>query len=448
MFRRLAPSGSLFEVSLPAGRRLLSGELARVDVLLDDPGLLALFAPFFDLWEGRPSIPMESYLRMMLLKFRFGLGYRRLCGLVDDTFSWRRFCRIGLEARVPDESTIRKITRRCGPALVDALNGRLLDTAVERGVVDLARVRADTTVVEADIRYPTDSGLLCYVVCRIAKLCGRLADSGMKVSCVDRSGLAKSAQHSIGVSLRRRSGDAKAEVLKITADLADLAGLAVADAEAVLKRTAKTPCQKRALAQLAMLCPHATKVIAQARKRVAGVQPDGATRLVSLHDRDARPIRKGRIGKPVEFGFLAQVVDNADGIVLDYQVLIGNPHDAELLQPAIERIIGRCHQPPGLVTADRGYWLPGIEADLAALDVASVAIPRTGKPSQARAAIEHSETFTTAIKWRTGCEGRISHLKRDCGWRRSRLRGHDGARIWCGHGVFCHNLLKLANHQT
>jgi IS5 family transposase len=186
-------------------------------------------------------------------------------------------------------------------------------------------------------------------------------------------------------------------------------------------------------------------VIEQARCRVNGEQPDGATRLVSLHEPDARPIRKGRLGKPVEFGYKAQVVDNVDGIILDHSVHIGNPSDHGLLRPAIERLHTTFGVAPALVTADRGYWDTTIEADLAAAGVTTIVIPRTGKPSQARAAIERADAFITAVKWRTGCEGRISHLKRDWAWRRTRLRGHNGVRIWCAHGVFAHNLVKINN---
>ena len=74
--------------------------------------------------------------------------------------------------------------------------------------------------------------------------------------------------------------------------------------------------------------------------------PDGASRLVSLHDPDARPIRKGRIGHPVEFGYKAQVLDNPDGIVLDHQVMVANPPDAPLLAPAVRRVIVRPSKPP------------------------------------------------------------------------------------------------------
>ena len=447
MLRTVGPHGSLFELLLPAGMRVLSGELAEVDRLLDDRRLFAPFRPFFDPTEGRPSIPIETYLRLMFLKYRFGLGYERLCVEVGDSITWRRFCRIGLERSVPDESTIRKITRRCGPELIEALNQELLAAAHQRGQVDVERVRADTTVVEADIKYPTDSGLLTHAVCRISSRLRRLANAGVKVTFTDRTAAARALQHSIGVWLRRRSDEAKAEVLVITGQLADLAAAAVADTTKALRYKARRRRVRRMIADLAVLVERTERVIDQARARVNGDQPPGATRLVSLHEPDARPIRKGRLGKPVEFGYKAQVVDNPDGLILDHSVHIGNPSDTELLRPAIARITTQLGVVPSLVTADRGYWDSTIEPDLTAAGVTTVVIPRTGKCSAARARIEHADEFVDTVKWRTGCEGRVSHLKRDWAWRRTRLRGHPGARTWCAHGVFAHNLVKLTPLQ-
>ena len=88
------------------------------------------------------------------------------------------------------------------------------------------------------------------------------------------------------------------------------------------------------------------RVAAQARQRLGGITPDGATRRVSLHDGDARPIAKGQLGKPVQFGYKAQVVDNDDGVVLDHTLHQGNPADAPQLAPAVERVIGRTGRQP------------------------------------------------------------------------------------------------------
>jgi transposase, IS5 family len=172
--------------------------------------------------------------------------------------------------------------------------------------------------------------------------------------------------------------------------------------------------------------------------------PESATRLVSLHDPDARPIRKGRLGKPVEFGYKAQVADNVDGVILDHNVELGNPADAPQLAPAIKRITRRAGRPPQAVTADRGYGYASVEDERHQLGVRSVAIPRASKPAVARREFEHRRAFREKIKWRTGSEGRINHLKRGYGWNRTEFTGIDGARTWCAHGVFAHNLVKIS----
>ena len=167
--------------------------------------------------------------------------------------------------------------------------------------------------------------------------------------------------------------------------------------------------------------------MAQTRSRLAGVMPDSATRMVSFHDVDARPIRKGRLGKPVKFGYKAQVVDNADGVILDHTVEIGNPADAPQLAAAITRIAERAGRAPTAVTADRGYGYAAVDAQLHELGVRHVAIPRASKPSATCREFEHRKAFRAKIKWRTGCQGRNSHLKRSYGWNRTELTTLTGA---------------------
>ena len=198
-----------------------------------------------------------------------------------------------------------------------------------------------------------------------------------------------------------------------------------------------------ALDELAVTIGRTATVVAQTRSRLAGQMPDSATRLVSLHDPDARPIRKGRIDKPVEFGYKAQVTDNDDGIVPDYSVEYGAAPDGPQLVPAVSRVAHRAGRVPRAVTADRGYGQPVVERDLHALGVRTVAIPRQAPISPARKATEHSRSFRRLVKWRTGSEGRISHFRHAYGWDRTRLDGKTGAAIWCGHGVFAHNLVKI-----
>ena len=185
-------------------------------------------------------------------------------------------------------------------------------------------------------------------------------------------------------------------------------------------------------------------MITQTRLRLAGETPPAKTRRVSLHDSDARPIRKGSLATPTQFGYTGQVTDNVDGIVLDYELQAGMPPDAPRLAPAIARVTDATGQIPDAVTADRGYGQASVDAELEVLGIVTIAIPRKGKPGIARQAVEAEPSFVELIKWRTGAEGRIAALKRQHGWNRARIRGLEGARIWCGWGVLSHNAVKIA----
>ena len=449
MLRTTNPQHSLWEAIVPAAILGLPAELARVDHLLDDPAFWEPFRAHFDPVIGRPSVPIETYLRLMFLKFRYRLGYELLCREVADSISWQRFCRIPLGGRVPHPTTLVKLTRRVGPAAVAQLNQTLLANAASHKLLRTHKVRADTTVVEANVCYPTDAGMLAKAISKLAHTIGRVQAAGGATRTRTRD---RRRAHQLARSLRARSGQAKQQVAERTAELVGLAERAAADAARVA-RNARRQLDRadsqasgrltRLVEDLQITIERTQQVIGQARTRLAGQTPDGATRLVSLHDPDARPIVKGRLGKPVEFGYKAQATDNADGVVLDYLVEVGNPADAPLLVPAIQRIIQQTGRVPGAATADRGYGEAAIDDDLHALGVEQVAIPRKGTPGAARQAHEHTRSFRRLVKWRTGSEGRISHLKHRYGWDRTLMDGIDGARIWCGQGVFAHNLVKI-----
>ena len=358
---------------------------------------------------------------------------------------------------------------------VDGLNQALLAKAAEAKLLRTNRIRVDTTVVPANVAYPTDSGLLAKAVRRIAAAGRRIQAAGgaVRTRVRDRSRAAGTRAHAVAAKLRSRSAlgrdEATAAVLKSTGELAGLAETAVRDAQRLLANArralhrAKAKADElrqhgirdaaagrrrgrlaRAVNDLTELLEATGRIVEQTRQRVSGHTPDGASRRVSLHDPDARPIRKGRLGKPVEFGQKAQVVDNDDGVVLDHTVEQGNPPDAPQLAPAVKRVTKRVARTPRTVTADRGYGEAGVDQQLTNLGVTNVVIPRKGKTSPARRAEEHRKAFRRTVKWRTGSEGRISHLKRAYGWDRTGIDGIEGTRIWTGHGVFAHNLVKIS----
>jgi len=446
---------TLWETLLPPEFLRLPPGLSEIDRLLDDPVFFEPFEEFFDPEIGRPSIPMETYLRMMFLRFRYRLGFETLCAEVADSLAWRRFCRIGLTDAVPHPTTLMKITTRCGEKVVTQLNEGLIAKADSAKVLKLDKVRADSTVVEANVAYPSDAGLLGKGVARLSKLVAKLKDAGYgRRTCFrDRRRSVARRSHAIAAWLRRRSDDAKDEVLVITAELVTIAQASVKEALVMATNTRRSlrrageVASGRAnalVAELEETIAVLEQVIAQTKSRLGGDMPAGSTRVVSLHDTDARPIRKGRLGRPVEFGYKAQVLDNADGIVLDHEVMIGNPPDAPLLAPAIGRLKDLVGRLPRAVTADRGYGEASVERDLAALGVTRVVIPRKGRANAERRKLQSAKGFIRLVKWRTGSEGRISHLKSSWGWNRTRIDGIGGTRTWCGWGVLAHNATKIA----
>jgi IS5 family transposase len=262
-------------------------------------------------------------------------------------------------------------------ATIQSSADALLAMARERKVLRTHRLRADTTVVEADVEYHTDSGLLAKAVGRIARQVKQVQAAGgaTRTRVRDRSRAAGRKVRSIMANLKRRSGDAKDAVRAITGELADLAAVAAGEAAQVVcnahralarARTQASGRLRRAVADLETTLERTAKVVAQTRTRLAGATPDGATRLVSLDDPDARPIPKGRLGKPVEFGYKAQIVDNADGLVVDHDVMVGNPGDAGLIVPAVGRIQDRFGA-ESLKVCDQGHCLAVHDQHLAPL---------------------------------------------------------------------------------
>lgn len=454
MLRTVGDQPTLWESLLPPEALVMPAELERVDRVLDDDRFFAAYASFFHATLGRPSIPIETYLRLMFLKYRYRLGFETLCREVTDSITWQRFCRIPLGGRVPHPTTLMKITTRCGEAAIGELNEALLAKAHEARVLKTNRLRADTTVVEANVAYPSDSSLLAKGVARMARSVTKLKAAGLatRTRFANRTRSVQKRARSIDANLRRRNDDKMAAVRRINGELVGIAERAVRQAERVVRNARRKLASSSArsgrvcaeINRLEQLAERTRKIAEQCRQRLAGTTPDGATRVVSLHDPDARPIVKGRLGRPVEFGYKAQIVDNEDGIIVDHTIEQGNPLDAAQLVPAIERVTHRTGHAPRAVTADRGYGDHSVEDGLRALGVRYPAIPTKGKPNPSRRQIEQRRAFRKLVRWRTGSEGRINCAKRDFGLARTRYTGIDGARPWCGHGIFNHNLIKIA----
>jgi transposase, IS5 family len=442
----------LFDGLVPVEVRALPEDLAALDRLLAEPRLLG---PIEQAWEraarghGRPTIPMTSFVRLMVIKQRTGWGYETLVREVSDSLHLRRFCLLPLTARVPDESTVRKLVRRLGPEVVAELTRVVIGTAQRETRFVARAVRIDSTVVEADIRYPTDAGLAwqgARVLAREGrKLAGRLGGSTRRV--VDRSRRIGKLVRSISRTLVRRTGQRPEDVMELNTQAGRVLARSVAEARALAAQARAAArgrgarIKLRAARRLEELADRCQRVATQIQQRSRGERiPD---RLVSLADPDARPIRKGKLGTPNQFGYVVQVAEvttntrrGARGYLLPAVSAPGNPGENQLLDQTVAEL-DRLGLRPREVALDGGFVPGPTQQALAALAPARTFIAGRAEPGSRR-------TRRRLARYRTGCEGRISHLKRGYGLRRSRLRGNQGQRIWTGWAVLAYNLDTFA----
>jgi len=451
VLRETDPQTTIWELLLPEEAKRLPTELARVDAYLDDERFIAPWRGLFSARLGRPSVPVDTLLRLLYLKHRYGLGYETLCREVNDSISWRRFCRIGLDRPVPHPTTLVKLVRRAGPEVIEQLNQALVAKLAQGKLLRARKLRVDTTVVEADIDYPTDADLLEQAVRKLGGLVRRIKGRGAatRTRFRDRGRAAGRRMKQLARTLRRRTGVAMAEVDRLTGEVARIARQSLRQVQMVAGNARRARARRSGDGRLGRLVDELEETItatgrllAQTDQRLAGNRVI-ADRLVSLSDPDARPIRKGKPRHPTQFGYSLLLAEDERGFIADHQLQQGNPPDAPQLVPSVQRVVAVTGRLPGTVVGDRGFGTAANDQALEALGVKRIGLQRTGTPGKARQALERTRAFRRLRNWRVGIEARISHLKRSFGLRRTRLRRLGGARTWVGLGIFAYNLQRM-----
>jgi IS5 family transposase len=375
-------------------------------------------------------------LRLMYLKFRYKLGYETLVAEVSDSLSWRRFCGIAYQQRVPDSTTLIKLSQKYGHAPIQALHDGLIRSLSERKLVRGRKLRTDTTVVASDIHYPTDPSLLYDGLRRLRQKLAPLKGLGLRLGRT----LTKTKRliFAVAQSLRRPDAKSRARVKAINRQVLHLARTAVAKVKRVLFRV-KAPSVRQQLEQTTTLTE---RIADQSQERLDGGKP--TNRVVSLLDPEARPIVKGKLDKPVEFGRVAQIAQDDSGYFTQVSVHEGNPADTALLPD----ILNTHHdQFPGqlkALAADTGFSSSDNHALLASQHV-KAGIPWRGKAPPHIRAKEHRPWYKAIRRFRAGIEGSISFLSRQFGFKRSRYRGNAGTRIWVTWAVIAANLYRFGH---
>jgi transposase, IS5 family len=464
VLRVAGPLVTAWDEVLPEQARRLPDELARIDAYLDDERFIAPSSPpggrcSTSGWVARRcrSPRCSGCCTSSTATSLYQLGYESLCREVGDSIGWRRFCRIPLDRPVPHPTTLVKLVGRAGPSVVEQLNAALLGKLAGDKLLRGRKLRIDSTVVEADIDFPTDADLLERAIRTTGGLVRRLQARGAasRTRSRDRGRAAGRRMRQLAQTLRRRTGLAMGEVDRLTGQVAQLArqtlgelGEVHAVARNARRALARRPTDgrlARLVADLDQTIAATQRLLAQTAHRLAGNRtiPD---RLVSLADPDARPIRKGKPRSLTQFGYTTLLAEDERGFIAAHQVHKGNkgnPPDAPQLVPAVQRVINLTGRPPGTVVADRGFGTAAGDQALADLGVQRVGLQRTGTPGAARLELERTRRFRRLRNWRVGIEARISHLKRSFGLRRTRLRRLPGAQTWVGLGIFADNLQRM-----
>ncbi|MGH9557449.1 MAG: ISNCY family transposase [Terriglobales bacterium] len=407
--------------------------------------------------RGRQGTPAEVVLRLLVLKHLRNWSYRVVEREVKANLVYREFTRVRAE-KVPSHKTLEKLGLVVGPEVIQKIHQRIVAIAQEKGVVNGKKLRVDTTVVETNIHYPTDSSLMgdgVRVLTRTMKKITEIAgEAGARLR--DRSRSVKYRLIEIGRASRGKSQQGKEKMKqaygKLLAATRAVLGQAkrfseeiasgVKRSAGVIEQAVLEGCKK----ELDTIGTRVEQVIKQTKQRVFGGNNHVAGKLLSLFEPSTEAIRRGKASKPTEFGKMVKIQEAENQITIDYEVYEKRPADSDLLIPSIEvhrQTLGRT---PHLAAADAGFYSAHNEATAQELGVQQVSIPNRSTKSQERKRLQRKRWFRNGQKWRTGCEGRISVLKRRQGLNRCRYKGEPGMNRWVGLGIISDNLINIGRH--
>jgi transposase, IS5 family len=458
MVCRRHPQRSIFEMILPDGNQLWDPELRRIDEVLEDEGLIEPVEEALrrrrpqSRRRGRPRTPAAVALRLLVLKHLYAWSFADCEREVRGSLIYRAFC--GLECeRVPDEKTLIRLAQALGPEVWKQVLERLVEVAQQRKVVRGRKLRVDTTVVETHIHHPTDSSLLGDGVRVITRTLHKIRQKLGALRFRDRTRSVGRRVFEIAQQSRKLGEEAQAGVKKLyrrlmgtTRAVRREAKRAVASAQRRAKKL-KGGGRERVQGlcrQVRQMSALTERVLEQTRARVLRGDTHHPHKLLSVFETHTEAIRKGKVAKPTEFGKLLKVQEAEAQFITDYQVCAERVPDGELWESSLERHEQLFGSPPQLAAADAGFASAANEKQAQDRGVRRVALPRRGRLSEARRAHQRQGWFRRAMRWRTGCEGRISALKRRHGLARCRYHGLTGMERWVGLGVLANNLLALA----
>jgi transposase, IS5 family len=454
----------LFYFPLAQQAALLKDDLLDpVDQLLDDPALVDLVRQCLakrsprSTRTGRTGMAPDRLLRCCVMKHLKGWSFRDLERELRSNLVYRRFTHFDAEI-TPDFTVFSRSFALLSPAVTAEIHQRVVRLACEHGGAQGQKLRTDSTVVESNVHYPTDSSLLGDGIRVLSRSLQRIAHE-CKAGALEVVDHGRAVKHRLLEISRAAKSLTKTNQQRMRNSYQKLLGLTrgvVRHAGEVMQRWTKGRLKvvgkllrvEAQIGQLRHFLPLVEKVITQTKKRVLGGDTHAEGKVLSLFEPHTEVIRKGKAHKPNEFGRLVRIDEVENGIVSSYRVLVGNPEDSTSWMPALEQHQACFGRVPEMATADRGYFSAANEREAQALGVKQVALPARGRLSAKRAEQQKQRWFRRALRWRAGCEATISTLKHPFSMRRATYKGDGGFQRYVGWCVITKNLFSIARDQA
>jgi transposase, IS5 family len=404
--------------------------------------------------SGRNGLTPSQVLRSLVLMRLKSWDYRELRERIADGLTLRQFTDFYC-APVPKHDAFQRSFVRLTPQTLKAVNGLVVQAAVDLGLEDGAKLRVDTTVVQTDIHHPTDNTLLWDVARVVTRLVRRLARA-LKLRRIkgfrDRTRSARRRMYEIQRMTTKQRHEQQAGTYRTLIGIAEeVVGSARAALETTRSMSGRDVFAAMAVEdlrkQIEHFCGLGSRVTDQARRRVlGGEQVPNDQKIYSIFEPHTDLIKRGKVRTPVEFGHKVFLAESAQGLITQYEVLNGNPSDEIHVAPSLRRHRNAFGRVPELYGSDRGFFNEQNLASCKRAGVEVACIPqRGGKRTPEREAHEKSAEFKQGQRFRAGIEGRISVLLRGRGMKRCLAHGRDRFELLVGTAVLANNLMRITD---
>lgn len=464
MIGSTAHQTSLFFLALHREAALIKDDLLDpIDKLLEDEEIVRLARLALaarrprSRTTGRAGLAPDRLLRCSVLKHMKGWSFRELEREVRSSLVYRQFTHF-YDDRVPDYTTFSRNFALIDEDLTRRISSEVVLKAAQEKVVRGNRLRTDTTVVETNIHYPTDSTLLADGVRVLTRTLKRVA-AECAPGAVTVADHARATKRRVIEIHRAAKAVARLGRERITQGYSKLIGIVrkvAGQAEEVAQslREGRLPVigkLERVMAleaTLAHYTPLVKRVINQASARIFDGNNHVPNKLLSLFETHTQVICKGKAHKPSEFGRLVRIDEVENGVVSSYEIAEGNKADQTNWEPALEQHMALFGVPPRMATGDRGFFSAKNELVAKSLGIERVALPGRGRLSETRRALQKERWFREAQRWRAGIESRIATLKHRLGMARAFYKTERGLERWVGWSVITNNLVAIARHKA